>query len=445
MRRWICALVGISLFGSLTIAEAQTAPPPDRIGVAAAVRGGVQLQRPGQAVGQVLQTGQPIFLGERITTNAQGQLQILLLDETVFTIGPNSALVIDTFIYDPRTNAGKISAQALQGVFRFVTGKIARRRPSDMEVKLPVGVIGIRGTIVAGRIEGSQSKVVLLGPGPKNNTGERPGQITVSNRVGNVTHEVTVTRPGFGTTIAGPDALPTPPAAVPPAELDALTSALAAPAAQAPAPAAADPAAAAGASMTRQAGQDLAVALTKLTETKTTTDISQDLGDESTTSATQVASQSVAIADGISTKDQLRTIETGVFSYQHTGAVGSFVQTRDSGSAVNIQGTVTVKVDIDFGARTIGGGNSSLTVDTSSFLGSIFKSETIEAQSFNSGSGNATFTDTSSDGVLTGTLTLNNSGGVVAATATGEATYDSLGSTVGSTGSFTMTKQAGAS
>ena len=73
-------------------------------------------------------------------------MQVLLLDETVFTIGANSDMVLDTFVYEPSTSADIISARLQKGVFRWVTGKVARKDPASMKVILPVGTIGIRGT-----------------------------------------------------------------------------------------------------------------------------------------------------------------------------------------------------------------------------------------------------------------------------------------------------------
>ena len=45
-----------------------------------------------------------------VTTKADSRLQVMLLDETVFTVGPESDMVLDEFVYDPSTNAGKITA-----------------------------------------------------------------------------------------------------------------------------------------------------------------------------------------------------------------------------------------------------------------------------------------------------------------------------------------------
>jgi hypothetical protein len=87
-----------------------------------------------------------IDIGTRVTTGSTGHLQILLLDETVFTIGPNSDIVIDEFVYDPNLSIRVISARVLKGIFRWVTGKVTHKDPAKMKVSLPVAAIGIRGT-----------------------------------------------------------------------------------------------------------------------------------------------------------------------------------------------------------------------------------------------------------------------------------------------------------
>jgi hypothetical protein len=81
--------------------------------------------------------------------------------------------VIDEFVYDPSSNAGKLGARVTKGVFRFISGKIAHENPQDMELKLPSGTLGVRGTMVAGRVDetAKSSRLVLLGEGPENDTG----------------------------------------------------------------------------------------------------------------------------------------------------------------------------------------------------------------------------------------------------------------------------------
>jgi hypothetical protein len=188
----------VLLFALGSAARAQTAAPAalTNIGIAAAVRGAVRAAAPNQ-VGRVIGSGQPVYLNDHVTTGPDGRLQLLLLDETTFTIGPNSDMVLDQFVYDPKTGLGTVSANILKGVFRFVTGKIAQRRPANMRVTLPVGTIGIRGTMVAGTTDGHNADVVLVGPGPDNNAQERPGGITIFNKLGSTD----VNSSGYGVSI----------------------------------------------------------------------------------------------------------------------------------------------------------------------------------------------------------------------------------------------------
>lgn len=193
----ISLVAAAAMAGFTSFASAQS----QQAGVSAAVRGQVALARAsGNIVGKQVQSGDPIFLGDAITSGKASGLQIMLLDETVFTIGPNSEISIDEFVYDPSTGSGKVAASVAKGAFRFITGKIARKRPEDMTVRLPTATIGIRGTIVAGVVrsapgddpsadavfkqlqkdspgaENARDFVVLLGPGHENNTNDKGGE-----------------------------------------------------------------------------------------------------------------------------------------------------------------------------------------------------------------------------------------------------------------------------
>ena len=64
--------------------------------------------------------------------------------KTVFTLGPNTELILDDFIYKPNPDSYDIAARITKGIFRYVTGKIARKKPQKMKVKVGnVGTIGI--------------------------------------------------------------------------------------------------------------------------------------------------------------------------------------------------------------------------------------------------------------------------------------------------------------
>jgi hypothetical protein len=192
-----------------------------QVGVAGAVRGEVRVaahDSPAATVGIVTRSGDPIRLGDKVRSGPNSGLQIMLLDETVFSIGPDAEMTVDEFVFDPTTDVGSVAASISKGAFRFITGRVASKDPQRMNVRLPQATIGIRGTIVAGFVGPTASEVLLLGPGPDNNAHEKVGAITVANASGSVS----IARAGFATTIAG-QAPPSPPVQLPPERVRSIT------------------------------------------------------------------------------------------------------------------------------------------------------------------------------------------------------------------------------
>jgi hypothetical protein len=89
--------------------------------------------------------GASIAHKERIQTQAGGSVQLLFLDKTSMTIGPNSDLTIDEYVYDPIASTGKLAATLGKGALRFVGGQISHS--GDAEIKTATAVIGIRGGV----------------------------------------------------------------------------------------------------------------------------------------------------------------------------------------------------------------------------------------------------------------------------------------------------------
>ena len=53
-----------------------------------------------------LESGTRIYLGDKIEVTSDARMQILLLDETVCTIGGGARLTNDEFVFDPSTQFG---------------------------------------------------------------------------------------------------------------------------------------------------------------------------------------------------------------------------------------------------------------------------------------------------------------------------------------------------
>jgi len=159
------------------------------IGVIAAGIGDISNQK-----SEKLSTGSKIYFGDTIIVKAQSNAQILLLDETALTIGEKSELTIDDFVYDPQSKVGKIVSNIKIGTVRVITGEISKNDPDNLEVNVPTGSIGARGTeFVVVTESDEKSTVVLLGPGKKNTLGMIPGTLNVSDGF----NTVNISTPGF--------------------------------------------------------------------------------------------------------------------------------------------------------------------------------------------------------------------------------------------------------
>ena len=196
-----------------------------QIGSAGGVHGEVELaaasfDASNRAIGHRIGSGEPIYQGDLIATGPGGGLQVLLLDQTVFSIGENARMTIDAMSFDPTSNDGKIDFNVEQGSFRFVSGQIAAAHPENVSIRIPEGSIGIRGTIVGGVVGPGSTLVALLGPGGDNNGGARNGAIAITTPAGTVG----ISRAGFASIIT-PGAPPSPPAPLTPAQIQQLNRA----------------------------------------------------------------------------------------------------------------------------------------------------------------------------------------------------------------------------
>ena len=121
------------------------------------------------AYGTPPQTGRaPLFRADDVVSNELvetvegGALHIRFLDDTRLRLGSSSRVTLDSFVYDPSTNAGEMVADLGEGVFRFITGKLNKE---GFQVRTPVAVIGVRGTdfIVSVAASGLTIVAVLAG------------------------------------------------------------------------------------------------------------------------------------------------------------------------------------------------------------------------------------------------------------------------------------------
>ncbi len=142
MTRWaLASLLSLSAVIALmcdSVAHAQ------QVGTAAAVNP-ASTARELSGNTRTIVLGQSIAHKERIQTTAAGSVQLLFLDKTSMTIGPNSDVSIDEYVYDPQANSGKLAATLAKGAMRFVGGQISHS--GEATIRTATAVVGIRGGV----------------------------------------------------------------------------------------------------------------------------------------------------------------------------------------------------------------------------------------------------------------------------------------------------------
>ena len=178
MKKILSFIIGFLFIFSTALAEKKLNIEKQLIGIVGAVSGIVKTNT------RELKTGDKIYLNETILAGADSGTQILLLDQSTFTIGSDSEVVMDTFIYDPATNDGKIVASVKQGSLKVISGLISKKNPDSLTVEVPEGTLGSRGTEFQTIVSKKQTSTLLIGPGKNNTLGLRPGAVLVGNKLG---------------------------------------------------------------------------------------------------------------------------------------------------------------------------------------------------------------------------------------------------------------------
>lgn len=96
---------------------------------------------------KTISLGDSVVFNQRIQTGGSGLVQVLLADGTTFMVGPNSDLVIDSFVYDPNAGTAQVTASFTKGVLRFIGGQTSKTE-GGVTINTPVGTMGIRGAMV---------------------------------------------------------------------------------------------------------------------------------------------------------------------------------------------------------------------------------------------------------------------------------------------------------
>ncbi len=175
-RRNLFLIVPIVMLAAPAVAQ--------QVGTATAVNPLSESTPPGGTATPLI-VGAHVVHNERIHTSPNGTVQLRFTDKSSMSIGPNTEIVINEYVYDPNANSGHLLATLTEGALRYVGGELSHAGAATITTS--AANIGIRGG-TATIVQGAKGTEVI----------DHFGTITIHNGGG----DFSLWRPDFGASIA---------------------------------------------------------------------------------------------------------------------------------------------------------------------------------------------------------------------------------------------------
>ena len=124
------------------------------IGEVTALSGSAQLLRQSETI--TVAKGAEINENDLLKTAARSKAQVVLKDDTVITIGPQSEYLFERYM---ESGDSEVVMQLKRGFFKTVTGKIGKIAPQRFKIKTKAATIGIRGTQFMAYVNDDEEKI----------------------------------------------------------------------------------------------------------------------------------------------------------------------------------------------------------------------------------------------------------------------------------------------
>lgn len=148
--------VALLLSALLFLAAAGTAAAGETIGVVRTASGDATVTR-GEKTDPAV-PGLKLKVGDTLDTGRNGTLGVILRDDSTLSIGPESRLVLRSFLFSPYEEKFDLVASITRGTMAYLSGLIGKLAPEKARFETPTATIGIRGTRFAVKVEGPSAR-----------------------------------------------------------------------------------------------------------------------------------------------------------------------------------------------------------------------------------------------------------------------------------------------
>jgi hypothetical protein len=161
-QRLLLSLIAIPLaFGSPLAMGAERGT--DGIGFYTAVLGQASVTHPGEDRVLPVKLHDELLFKDVIQTQGESRTKALFQDDSILTVGENSRVEIDEYIYNPEKNVRQTIVKLMQGQVRALVSKVFKANGSRFEIHTPSAVAAARGTYFTVWVENGQSGIINIG------------------------------------------------------------------------------------------------------------------------------------------------------------------------------------------------------------------------------------------------------------------------------------------
>src|SRR5215472_16559546 len=93
--------------------------------------------------------GDAVFATDTLRTQGNGSIGVTLADDTRVSLGPDSEMRLERYVFAPADGALGMVLNFVRGVAAYVSGRMAKLAPDAVRRETPAAIVGVRGTTVA--------------------------------------------------------------------------------------------------------------------------------------------------------------------------------------------------------------------------------------------------------------------------------------------------------
>ena len=116
------------------------------VGVVKSAEGGSTIERNGKTIGVVV--GTQIQKADIVRTDRQGYVGLVFSDDTSVSMGPNTELVVEDYLFEPLNKKLSFVMRLVRGTISYLSGQISKLSSESVRLITPEATIGVRGTHV---------------------------------------------------------------------------------------------------------------------------------------------------------------------------------------------------------------------------------------------------------------------------------------------------------